>query len=267
MSIVLDSDLHRVELVGAGGEAQGFVEPRQEDRTDQRAFATFAFDLRQELAPRSLLEEVLANRVILSAWTLQAATEKEHAAIATARQGGAGAGSSESGRGAVSSQAVYLDLQCLEKALYLFRCLCSDELVPTKAPVPASQADSGIGSNGDLDDFTGEANYSNEWPELGQDRTPESGPASASVDDQASKSDGGPDVKLGRRWQDRLVMDPNVSEHSPVIKGTWITVGQIVSLIVDGWTWPDLLRAHPELTEEDVHTCLAYAVAEETGDL
>ena len=52
-----------------------------------------------------------------------------------------------------------------------------------------------------------------------------------------------------------------------MIKGTWVTVSQVVSLIVDGWTWSDILRAHPELTEDDIRTCLAYTVAEEEGDL
>ena len=54
------------------------------------------------------------------------------------------------------------------------------------------------------------------------------------------------------RWQDRLVFDSNVSETSPVVKGTWVTVGHVVSLIVDGWTWSDILRVHPELTEDDI---------------
>jgi uncharacterized protein (DUF433 family) len=33
--------------------------------------------------------------------------------------------------------------------------------------------------------------------------------------------------------------------------------------VVDGWTWADILRAHPELTEEDVRACLAYTIHEE----
>lgn len=64
-------------------------------------------------------------------------------------------------------------------------------------------------------------------------------------------------------WQDRLVFDFNVSESSPVVKGTWVTAGHIVSLIVDGWTWSDILRCHPELTEDDIRVCLAYAVENE----
>ena len=50
-----------------------------------------------------------------------------------------------------------------------------------------------------------------------------------------------------------------------MVTGTWVTVCQVVSLIVDGWTWSEILRAYPELTEDDVRTCLAYTVAEDDG--
>ena len=50
-----------------------------------------------------------------------------------------------------------------------------------------------------------------------------------------------------------------------MIRGSWVTVSQVVSLIVDGWTWSDILRTHPELTEDDIRTCLTYTVAEEEG--
>ena len=61
-------------------------------------------------------------------------------------------------------------------------------------------------------------------------------------------------------WQDHLVFDRDVSETSPVVKGTWVSVAQIVHLIVNGWTWPDILRSHPELTEDDIRSCLSYAL-------
>ena len=66
-------------------------------------------------------------------------------------------------------------------------------------------------------------------------------------------------------WRDRLVFDFDVSDISPVVRGTWITVSHVVSLIVDGWTWADILRAHPELLEADIRTCVAYAMAEENS--
>ena len=64
-------------------------------------------------------------------------------------------------------------------------------------------------------------------------------------------------------WRDRLVFDDEVSDESPVVKGTWVTVNQVVSLIVDGSTWADILRSHPELSEDDIRACVCYATAEE----
>jgi uncharacterized protein (DUF433 family) len=64
-------------------------------------------------------------------------------------------------------------------------------------------------------------------------------------------------------WRARLVFDREISEDSPVVKGTWVTVACVVSHVVDGMTWADILRAHPELTEEDIRVCLSYAVAEQ----
>lgn len=68
------------------------------------------------------------------------------------------------------------------------------------------------------------------------------------------------EVSVVPAWQERLAFDFNVSETSPVVKGTWVTVGHVVSLIVDGWTWSEILRTHPELTEDDIRVCVAYTV-------
>lgn len=61
-------------------------------------------------------------------------------------------------------------------------------------------------------------------------------------------------------WCDRLFFDPTVSESSPCVKGTWVTAAHVVSLVMDGWTWEDILRTHPELSEDDIRECLAYTV-------
>lgn len=65
------------------------------------------------------------------------------------------------------------------------------------------------------------------------------------------------------RCGDRLAFNPDVSTNSPCVKGTWITVTQIIDLIVDGWSWSDVLRTHPEITEDDILACLNYTVANE----
>ncbi|RUL87183.1 DUF433 domain-containing protein [Tautonia sociabilis] len=67
-------------------------------------------------------------------------------------------------------------------------------------------------------------------------------------------------------WRDRLAFDDQVSDESPVVRGTWVTAGQIVSLLVDGWSWDDVLRHYPELTERDIRACLAYT-AETDGPI
>lgn len=64
-------------------------------------------------------------------------------------------------------------------------------------------------------------------------------------------------------WRERLVFDPTVSDSSPVVRGTWITAEHVASLVVEGWTWAEILRIHPELNEDDVRACLAFAVEEE----
>jgi uncharacterized protein (DUF433 family) len=93
----------------------------------------------------------------------------------------------------------------------------------------------------------------NEWPIV---------PSVESHDPEPADDDNSPLP----RWQDRLVFDFNVSDDSPIVKGTWVTVAQIVSLIVDGHTWADILRSHPELSEEDIRVCLSYATEQENDD-
>jgi uncharacterized protein (DUF433 family) len=285
MGLVLDSNFGQLGVNAEEGGAKSVAGPPQEDWTGIRTFQAFASSLGQELGPRSLLERVLADHVVLAAWNLQTITDKEYASIPSAPSCGPGERLPGDGCGTALPQGIYLTLQCLEKALYLFRCLASDDLVPAEGPAPAgakadtatvapaarsSEADSSRDFDADFDDPAAEANYSNEWPEIGQDHDAEWIAADAGAADQAalaSKPAGGTDRKLAGRWHDRLVFDRNVSEHSPVIRGTWITVGQVVSLIVDGWSWSDILRSHPELTDEDLRICLAYTVAEESGDL
>jgi uncharacterized protein (DUF433 family) len=72
------------------------------------------------------------------------------------------------------------------------------------------------------------------------------------------------DTIPGRR-QNRLTFDPKVSEDSPVVNGTMVTVKHVVSLIVDGWTYADVIRTHPDLTEADIRTCIAYNINEHSG--
>ena len=95
----------------------------------------------------------------------------------------------------------------------------------------------------------------NEWPIIPREPVPVLAPADEQDDDMVPE-----------RWEERLVFDANVSDSSPVVKGTWVTVSHVVTLIVDGWSWSDILRTHPELTEADIRVCLAYIVAQDSND-
>lgn len=88
---------------------------------------------------------------------------------------------------------------------------------------------------------------------------------SSSVDEKADPTAEPADVSS--LWRDRLVLDSNISSTSPVVVGTHITVRQIVSLVVDGWSWAAIRTRFPELEEADIRGCLAYCVEEEGGGI
>ena len=211
------------------------------DELARLPFETFAGTLRQELAPSSLLEGVLAGRVVTAAWRLHLVSLDETEIVHGRRASVSINEGRAAHRGLKDALAL---LESGRRAAKPGRGRPRLQDAPAPEPTPTE-------APADFHDFDDEtANYSNEWTQL-----PE-GPR-----DVADARDDAPGVPV--RWQDRLVFDFNVSETSPVVKGTWVTVGHVVSLIVDGWTWPDVLRAHPELTEDDVRTCLAYTVAQD----
>ena len=62
----------------------------------------------------------------------------------------------------------------------------------------------------------------------------------------------------------RIHVDPNIMVGKPVIRGTRLTVGHILGLLADGWTFPEIQAEHRKLTEEDIAACLVFA--QETVD-
>jgi uncharacterized protein (DUF433 family) len=61
------------------------------------------------------------------------------------------------------------------------------------------------------------------------------------------------------KWQDRIVLDPQVLTGKPVVKGTRLSVEFLVGLLAQGWSEADVLRNYPGLTREDLLACLSYA--------
>ena len=66
---------------------------------------------------------------------------------------------------------------------------------------------------------------------------------------------------------DRITLDPDVMLGKPVIRGTRVTVEQILREFGAGMTVEDILAAHPRLTADDLRAAQAFAadwLAEET---
>jgi uncharacterized protein (DUF433 family) len=57
----------------------------------------------------------------------------------------------------------------------------------------------------------------------------------------------------------RVTQDPKVMAGKPVVKGTRIPVERVLAHLAHTPDLHDLFAAYPELTEEDVKACLAYA--------
>jgi uncharacterized protein (DUF433 family) len=217
-------------------------------------FEMFSETLRQDLAPASLLEQILVQHVIIASWRMNGVVLEE------TRRTLSGEAVDSIGAESQSANAA------LDSALALF-AMARETRNPHwgRADHPASV----VVHEPDAEDYESDrslrfdprsSDLSNEWPYIA-DQFEESD------DDDIVPEDSEDDSDIPVHWQDRLVFDDNVSETSPVVKGTWVTVSHVVSLIVDGWTWSDILRAHPELTEDDVRTCLAYtAEQDDRGD-
>ena len=58
---------------------------------------------------------------------------------------------------------------------------------------------------------------------------------------------------------ERITIDPAVMFGKPVVKGTRITVEQILRKLASGMTPEDIVADHPRLTVEDVRAAEAFA--------
>jgi uncharacterized protein (DUF433 family) len=58
---------------------------------------------------------------------------------------------------------------------------------------------------------------------------------------------------------ERIVIDPEIMQGKPVIRGTRITVDLILRKLSEGASEADLVDAYPHLTGDDIRAALAYA--------
>ena len=64
-------------------------------------------------------------------------------------------------------------------------------------------------------------------------------------------------------YQDRIVIDPAVRFGKPCVRGTRITVGDVLGYLAGGMSEDEILADFPHLTREDIRACLAFAAERE----
>jgi uncharacterized protein (DUF433 family) len=61
---------------------------------------------------------------------------------------------------------------------------------------------------------------------------------------------------------ERIIVDPQIHFGKPVIKGTRITVQNVLELLNEGLSFNQIIQDYyPDLKNDDIRACLQYAIA------
>ncbi len=66
---------------------------------------------------------------------------------------------------------------------------------------------------------------------------------------------------------DRIAIDPAIRFAKPCVRGTRISVGDILEYLAGGMSEAEILADFPQLTRDDIRACLAYAAERERRTL
>ena len=64
-------------------------------------------------------------------------------------------------------------------------------------------------------------------------------------------------------YKQYIEVDPNVRYGKPVLKGTRITVYDVLQWLASGLSHEDIIKDYPQLDENQILACLAYAANKE----
>lgn len=64
-------------------------------------------------------------------------------------------------------------------------------------------------------------------------------------------------------WEQRITVNPAIRSGKPCIKGTRITVYDVLEYLAGGMPEDQILSDFPDLTREDIRAALAFAAARE----
>ena len=66
---------------------------------------------------------------------------------------------------------------------------------------------------------------------------------------------------------DRISVDPAIRFGKPCVRGTRITVGDVLGYLAGGMSEDQVIGDFPQLTKDDIKACLAYAAERERRTL
>ena len=64
-------------------------------------------------------------------------------------------------------------------------------------------------------------------------------------------------------WEDLITVTPGVRSGKPCVRGTRITVQDVLEYLASGMTEAQILAGFPSLTSESIRAVLAFAAARE----
>lgn len=64
-------------------------------------------------------------------------------------------------------------------------------------------------------------------------------------------------------YRNRIVVDPEIRFGKPTVRGTRITVGDVLGYLAGGMTEDEILDEFPQLERDDIRACLAFAAERE----
>jgi uncharacterized protein (DUF433 family) len=65
------------------------------------------------------------------------------------------------------------------------------------------------------------------------------------------------------KYEDIITIEPGKRGGKPCVRGLRITVYEVLNMLANGMTHSELLEDFPDLTEQDILACLAYAADRE----
>lgn len=66
---------------------------------------------------------------------------------------------------------------------------------------------------------------------------------------------------------ERIAIDPAIRFGKPCVRGTRISVGDVLEYLAGGMSEDEILADFPQLTQDDIRACLAYAAERERRTL